>query len=63
MSEKLFELHREILAAALDLVSGCGCEHGCPSCVGPTTEVGSKSKANAADILIRLVRAAKVPAA
>ena len=29
----------EILAGALELVSGCACSEGCPSCVGPLAEV------------------------
>ncbi len=32
---RLFELHGELLEAAADLVSRCGCAAGCPSCVGP----------------------------
>ena len=25
----------DAIAAALEVVSGCGCEAGCPSCIGP----------------------------
>jgi DEAD/DEAH box helicase domain-containing protein len=43
-SERLFELHEELMAAALELVSACGCQDGCPSCVGPGGEQGQGSK-------------------
>ncbi len=33
-AEKGFERLEEVLAAALELVSGCDCKTGCPSCVG-----------------------------
>lgn len=34
-SQRLFELHADLIAAAHDLVAACSCEAGCPSCVGP----------------------------
>jgi DEAD/DEAH box helicase domain-containing protein len=34
-SERLYELHHDLLAAALELVRTCGCQEGCPVCVGP----------------------------
>lgn len=37
-AERLYALHRELLAAADELVRGCSCETGCPSCVGVPTE-------------------------
>ncbi len=37
-SQKLFELHAELLGRALELVAECPCEDGCPSCVGPAGE-------------------------
>ncbi|MBN1231018.1 MAG: DEAD/DEAH box helicase [Anaerolineales bacterium] len=43
-SERLFELHDEILLRALELVTHCKCKDGCPSCVGPGGESGSGSK-------------------
>lgn len=44
LSRKLFDLHHKIIAAALDLVSKCPCEMGCPSCVGPVAENGEGAK-------------------
>lgn len=43
-SEKLFELHEELLLRARELVSACPCEEGCPSCVGPAGENGMGGK-------------------
>ena len=43
-SQKLFELHDELLARALELVGACACADGCPSCVGPGGENGYGGK-------------------
>ncbi|MEW6028156.1 MAG: Zn-binding domain-containing protein [Chloroflexota bacterium] len=43
-SQKLFEMHDELLARALELVTECPCEGGCPSCVGPAGENGVGGK-------------------
>ncbi len=40
-SERLFELHDVLLAAAREIVTGCVCQSGCPSCIGPAAETGS----------------------
>lgn len=50
-SEKLFDLHHELLTAALELVERCSCEDGCPSCVGPRDLVTERGRAAAARIL------------
>ena len=50
-SEKMFELRWSLLQAAQELILGCGCEKGCPSCVGPIDEVGIKGKESALLIL------------
>lgn len=50
-SEKICNQHREILASARDLVTSCGCESGCPSCVGPPLEVGESGKSVALGLL------------
>ncbi|MBV6396591.1 MAG: hypothetical protein HFACDABA_02191 [Anaerolineales bacterium] len=54
-SQKLFELHDELLARALQLVSECPCEDGCPSCVGPAGENGIGGKQETLAILKELV--------
>ena len=44
-SQRLFELHEELLAAALELISDCPCRDGCPACVGPPGDIGPDTKA------------------
>ena len=44
-SQRLYELHDILLAAALELVSDCRCRDGCPACVGPPGEIGPETKA------------------
>jgi DEAD/DEAH box helicase domain-containing protein len=55
-SEKLFEIHDELMARALELVSECPCADGCPSCVGPGGENGYGGKQEALEILKELTR-------
>jgi len=45
LSVRLYELHDELLEAALDVVRRCPCAGGCPGCVGPTggAEPGAKA--------------------
>ncbi len=50
-SQKLFELHEELVARAYELVSECACMDGCPSCVGPGGENGYGGKQEALEIL------------
>jgi DEAD/DEAH box helicase domain-containing protein len=57
-SQKLFELHDELIARARELVSECPCEDGCPSCVGPGGENGYGGKQEALEILKELTKAA-----
>jgi DEAD/DEAH box helicase domain-containing protein len=54
-SQKLFEIHDELLSRALQLVSECPCEDGCPSCVGPAGENGMGGKEETLAILKELV--------
>lgn len=51
LAERLHRLHDELIRAAMELVERCGCEWGCPSCVGPVLEVGSTGKADCRAIL------------
>jgi len=50
-SELLYEEHDRLLASALALIRSCPCIHGCPSCVGPTLEVGPAAKKTVLAIL------------
>jgi DEAD/DEAH box helicase domain-containing protein len=54
LSERLYELHGELLEEAGRLISGCGCMSGCPACVGPIEEVGLLGKELALWLLGRL---------
>ena len=53
-SEKLFEMHADLIARAYELVSECPCADGCPSCVGPGGENGYGGKQEALEILKEL---------
>jgi DEAD/DEAH box helicase domain-containing protein len=44
-SQRLFELHHELLQAARELVADCRCRDGCPACIGPPGEIGPDTKA------------------
>jgi len=43
-SDLLFERHEALIESARKLICGCPCATGCPSCVGPTLEVGPQAK-------------------
>jgi DEAD/DEAH box helicase domain-containing protein len=53
-SESLFRAHEILLAKTRELIAGCPCENGCPSCVGPVGERGERAKEAALAILERL---------
>jgi DEAD/DEAH box helicase domain-containing protein len=64
-SRPLFSMHADLLARTTELIAGCGCDNGCPACVGPAGESGPRAKAVALAILDRLQpghRAALEPA-
>jgi DEAD/DEAH box helicase domain-containing protein len=50
-SEPLFAMHGDLLARTRELIAGCGCEHGCPTCVGPIGNTGPLAKTVALRIL------------
>ena len=50
-SQKLYDLHDELVARALELVGQCECKDGCPSCVGPGGENGLGGKQETIEIL------------
>ena len=55
-SQKLFEIHDELIARTLELVSECECKDGCPSCVGPGGENGYGGRQETIAILKELSR-------
>ncbi|MGD0300634.1 MAG: DEAD/DEAH box helicase [Bryobacteraceae bacterium] len=56
-SQPLFKLTPKLLAGAMDVLRSCGCDAGCPACVGPVGEVGERGKEAAARILGELIHA------
>lgn len=54
-SQRLFEIHDELMSSAYDLVRECGCQDGCPSCVGPGGEHGQGSKRETLALLEALI--------
>jgi DEAD/DEAH box helicase domain-containing protein len=55
-SQRLYEIHNEMIGRSLEQVSACDCGEGCPSCVGPAGENSSGGKAETLAILQALVR-------
>jgi DEAD/DEAH box helicase domain-containing protein len=53
-SAPLYELAPKLLNGALSLLRQCGCESGCPSCVGPVGEIGERGKEAARRMLEEL---------
>ena len=51
LSERLFDVHDELIGRAKSLIQGCGCLSGCPACVGPIEEVGLLGKQQALELL------------
>ena len=55
LSEKAYQMQEMLLEHALQIVEGCRCECGCPSCAGPTIEIGERGKADAIALLKELL--------
>lgn len=55
LSERLYEVHGELLKQAQDMIRSCGCQSGCPACVGPIEEVGLTGKSLAIQLLDEVV--------
>lgn len=51
LSERLYEVHDELIARAQRLITSCTCLSGCPACVGPIEEVGLLGKEQALALL------------
>jgi DEAD/DEAH box helicase domain-containing protein len=51
LSEPLYHLHGRLLGESRALIARCSCGDGCPSCVGPVGETGSRGKEVALAIL------------
>jgi DEAD/DEAH box helicase domain-containing protein len=53
-SAPLFGMHAPLVSRTRELIAGCGCEHGCPACVGPVGDTGPLAKTVALRILEHL---------
>ena len=56
LSERLYDIHSELMLRGRELVEACGCEDGCPSCVGPGGEGGLGGKKETLALLEELAR-------
>ncbi|MDE3109294.1 MAG: DUF1998 domain-containing protein, partial [Acidobacteriota bacterium] len=56
-SEPLYRVHDLLLRRTREMIEGCPCESGCPSCVGPAGEKSERTKDVALEILARLCAA------
>src|ERR1700728_4185830 len=53
-SEPLYHVHELLLQKTRELISGCPCDKGCPSCVGPAGMKAGRTKEAAVAILSHL---------
>ena len=56
LSQKAYAMQNMLLERALQIVTECVCEAGCPSCAGPVGEVGLNGKETACALLKELIR-------
>jgi DEAD/DEAH box helicase domain-containing protein len=62
-SHPLFEMHGTLVERTRELIDGCPCESGCPSCVGPEGNTGPRAKMVALEILDRVLNGSTAIAA
>jgi DEAD/DEAH box helicase domain-containing protein len=55
LSAPLYRLTDRLLTQSRELIEGCGCDAGCPACVGPVGEIGERGKEVALEILAKLL--------
>jgi DEAD/DEAH box helicase domain-containing protein len=60
-SEPLFAMHDALIARTRELIDGCPCVSGCPSCVGPEGATGPLAK-RVASRLLEILTAARAAA-
>jgi DEAD/DEAH box helicase domain-containing protein len=53
-SEPLFRAHELLVHKTRELIAACGCQQGCPSCIGPAGDLAPRAKEAALAILDRL---------
>ncbi len=62
LAERAFGILPTLLIAAHAVVADCGCDEGCPACVGLSREVGPLGKAGVERLLALLVAEVETPA-
>lgn len=55
LAEKAYHMRDTLLRHARQLILQCGCERGCPSCVGPENEIGADGKQTALQLLEEMI--------
>ena len=55
LAAKAYGMQRLLLEKALQIVSDCPCEQGCPSCAGPVGEIGTDGKSTSMLLLKELI--------
>ncbi len=61
-SEPLYSMHGDLVAKTRELIDGCPCRSGCPSCVGPEGNTGPLAK-TVASHLLRLLSPTEIQSA
>ena len=56
LAQKAYAMQDMLLERALQIVTDCPCDLGCPSCAGPTGEIGDNGKATAIELLKEIRR-------
>ncbi len=56
LSERLYDIHADLMQRGRELVEACQCEDGCPSCVGPGGEGGLGGKRETLALLKELAK-------
>jgi DEAD/DEAH box helicase domain-containing protein len=56
-SRPLYDMHLSLLERTRELIAGCPCSSGCPSCVGPEGATGPHAKQVASRILDHVLQA------
>lgn len=56
LAEKAYHMRDTLLRHAKQLIMQCGCEQGCPSCVGPENQVGADGKKTAIKLLEEVIQ-------